>query len=136
VPYADPAKRREYERTYRAKNGDKVRKYQREYKSGKFGSDDAATREYWRTNKRKSELKSKYGLSQEQYDAMLVTQGGQCALCRADAPGGKGSWHVDHCHTTGRVRGLLCHHCNLGLGNFRDNPVVLAAAIEYLKEPQ
>jgi hypothetical protein len=61
---------------------------------------------------------------------MLDEQGGVCALCRDPA---KESLVIDHCHTTGSVRGLLCHHCNVGLGFLRDDPDVMAAAIEYLR---
>lgn len=64
---------------------------------------------------RKSDLRRKYGITPEQYDAILATQGGCCALfeiCGSTKPGGKGIWQVDHDHATGRIRGLLCHTCN------------------------
>lgn len=73
-----------------------------------------------------------YGISGEEFAALLASQNGRCAICGTDAPGGKGAFHVDHCHDTGRVRGLLCHHCNLMLGNAKDDPARLAAAIRYL----
>ena len=66
-------------------------------------------------------------------DAMLAAQGGRCAICGTDEPGGTG-WHTDHCHVTGRVRGILCHHCNVGLGCFKDNPEFMREAIKYLEE--
>jgi hypothetical protein len=79
----------------------------------------------------------KKGLTVEDYDWMLKEQGGVCKICKATKPGeasGKTRvWSVDHCHETGKVRGLLCHRCNLGLGLFRDRPDLLVAAIEYLK---
>lgn len=74
-----------------------------------------------------------YGITPEQFAEKLAAQDGRCAVCRADQPGGKGGWHVDHCHTSGRIRGLLCHHCNVGLGNFKDNVENLRAAIAYLE---
>lgn len=73
-----------------------------------------------------------YGLEPGRYDAMVADQGGRCAICRTDAPGGKGDWHVDHDHATGRVRGLLCNRCNLLLGHAQDDPQRLRAAIAYL----
>jgi len=74
----------------------------------------------------------KAGLSPAQYDAMLVTQEGHCGACPATTPGGKGAWHVDHDHKTGKIRGLLCHHCNTALGLVKDNPATLFALIHYL----
>lgn len=72
-----------------------------------------------------------YGITTDQYDALLAAQDNRCAICRVDTPGGKG-WHVDHDHTTGAVRGLLCGHCNLGLGHFDDDAERLRAAIAYI----
>lgn len=74
----------------------------------------------------------KFGVTPEAFEAMKTAQGNACAICRTETPRGKGDWHVDHDHVTGRVRGLLCQNCNIGLGNFRDDPSKLAAAITYL----
>lgn len=75
---------------------------------------------------------SQYGLTLEAFDALLQVQNGRCAICRvAFADVSRGA-HVDHDHSSGRVRGLLCTHCNRGLGGFRDSPASLAAAISYL----
>lgn len=63
---------------------------------------------------------------------MLASQQFRCAICKTDEPGNNGHWHVDHDHATGDTRDLLCGHCNLGLGHFRDKTEVLAAAIDYL----
>lgn len=73
-----------------------------------------------------------YGITPEEYAALLDRQLGRCAICRADSAGGRGGWHVDHDHNTGKVRGLLCHSCNLGLGHLKDDPALLRAAMEYL----
>lgn len=74
-----------------------------------------------------------YGITQDQFDTMLAAQGGRCAICKTDEWRGKdNSPHVDHDHTTGRIRGILCTHCKNGLGNFRDDPARLRAAIRYL----
>ena len=67
---------------------------------------------------------------------MLVAQGGVCKICGGDKPDGKHGWHVDHCHVTDRIRGLLCNLCNIGLGGFKDDPAVLQKAIEYLRFTQ
>lgn len=73
-----------------------------------------------------------YNIDAETFTAMLDQQEHRCAICRADAPSKAGTFHVDHDHTTGKIRGLLCHNCNVGLGNFRSSKVFLTAAIEYL----
>lgn len=74
----------------------------------------------------------KYGITVEDYVRMLVEQNGRCAICLSEYPG-PNAFHVDHDHATGKVRGLLCTRCNPGLGYFRDDPELLARAIEYLK---
>jgi len=69
----------------------------------------------------------------EDYERILTEQNGACSICGTDQPGvGRLRLVVDHCHATGRVRGLLCSNCNAGLGYFRDNPSLLASAISYL----
>ena len=70
-----------------------------------------------------------YGLSLQDYRAMLERQGKVCGICKT--PGKP--LCVDHCHATGKVRGLLCRDCNLGLGNYKDNPVFTRAATAYLE---
>jgi hypothetical protein len=82
----------------------------------------------------------KFGMTIHEYDAMYTAQGGTCAICKEPETGkSRGSdatrlLAVDHCHASGKIRGLLCAGCNTALGNFRDNPAYLQAAIEYLKE--
>jgi len=75
-------------------------------------------------------FKSRYGLAPERVEQM-ATAG--CAICgTTDWPGRHHRPHVDHCHQTGRVRGILCSECNTGLGKFKDSPDLLRRAIEYL----
>lgn len=81
---------------------------------------------------RRVRLKSKYGTTPEAVDAMLDDQGGACAICRIDEPGGRGFWNVDHDHDTGRIRGLLCCACNRGIGLLSDDVERLMSAAAYL----
>src|SRR5882724_1410691 len=77
-----------------------------------------------------------YGLTVEQYDELWEAQEGCCAICGThedDLLGGR--LHIDHCHITGHLRGLLCYRCNPGLGHFKDDIVLLQAAIAYLSKP-
>ena len=80
---------------------------------------------------RRKNLRRNFGLTPEQVDEMLASQGGACAICRTVEPAGKG-WAVDHCHESGAVRGVLCHYCNLGLGQFKDSTDLLARAAAFL----
>lgn len=89
----------------------------------------------------KSYLKLSYGISPAQLEEMITKQDGLCAICgikptlREDAKRKpKYSLHIDHNHVTGVVRELLCWNCNVGLGHFKENPVLLLLAVEYLKK--
>ena len=77
----------------------------------------------------------KYGLEPEEKRSLLEAQKHSCAICGYAFGQKKGDVHVDHCHTSNVVRGLLCSHCNRGLGYFRDNPEFLLAAAQYLEQP-
>ena len=107
----DPQRRRETSDRWRAANPDRYVAAQRAYKL------------------------RLYGLTTAQYDDLMERQGGRCAICRRAETGG---WDlaVDHDHSTGRVRGLLCRRCNVGIGLMRDDPAVLAAAAAYLASPE
>lgn len=79
-------------------------------------------------------LMRKYGITIEQYDTMFMSQDGKCKICTSTNPGKNQLYFaVDHDHSTGEVRGLLCSNCNLGLGLFHDDKEILAKAVEYLK---
>jgi hypothetical protein len=81
------------------------------------------------------ELRRSFGLTIEQYRALLASQGGGCAVCGALAnPDGR-RLAVDHDHTSGEVRGILCTPCNWAIGGMRDSPARLEAAAEYLRNP-
>ncbi|MGW2082299.1 endonuclease VII domain-containing protein [Streptomyces sp. NPDC001939] len=76
-------------------------------------------------------LKRHYGITLEQYNEMAAAQNHRCALC-GEEPETERRMHVDHDHATGQIRALLCHHCNLLLGNAKDSPDRLRQAIAYL----
>lgn len=73
----------------------------------------------------------RYGLTLEEYAALVLAQAGLCAIC--NEPPRRRGFHIDHNHATGAVRGLLCEGCNPGLGNFRESPRALRAAADYLE---
>jgi hypothetical protein len=74
-------------------------------------------------------LRSRYDLSHEEFERMFSDQGGRCKICRREA-----RLCVDHCHESGKVRGLLCSGCNRGLGFFRDDSKALSNAVQYLAD--
>lgn len=76
---------------------------------------------------------AKYDLTVEEFDAMLQEQGYKCAICRREQCPSYGILSVDHDHSTGSVRGLLCASCNKGLGFYLDDPLLLEAAAQYLR---
>lgn len=84
------------------------------------------------------DYRRKFGITLEEYDAQFARQGGLCAICGEPESvvdrrtGEVRRLAVDHGHDDGRLRGLLCHHCNTGLGNFKDNPWLLVKAVGYL----
>jgi hypothetical protein len=75
-----------------------------------------------------------YGLTHETFKELFEKQDGKCAICKTSSFSGRSVHpHVDHDHSTGRVRGLLCSNCNTALGKFRDSRDMLRAAIQYLE---
>lgn len=114
----------------------------------------AYMREYHRRNKDKINARNKlaraenpekyrekhyqynYGMSLADRDALFADQGFCCAVCGTDKPGCKvgWGWHIDHCHRSGEVRGIVCHHCNTALGNAKDSPDILRKLAFYLEQ--
>ena len=82
-------------------------------------------------------LYKKYKIREKDYDRMFAEQDGTCKICRCTTKSERNGYHkrlaVDHCHTTGEVRGLLCVKCNVGIGYFDDDIDVLKNAIKYLR---
>jgi hypothetical protein len=104
--------------------------YQRQYRelSGKvYPRDHEKTRE--------AAWKRRYGITREDYNRMFSDQNGSCKICKTTEIGrGHTHFHVDHNHTTGKIRGLLCDKCNRGLGYFDDRYDLLKDASSYLQE--
>ena len=85
-------------------------------------------------HERNRQLKKNFGLTPEQFDSMVETQGGRCAICGTDEPGGKKTrFSIDHDHETGKVRGLLCNNCNVGIGRLKEDPFIFESAMVYLR---
>lgn len=79
-------------------------------------------------------IKKTYNINWEDYEEMFDNQNGCCAICKSKISSSRTTrLFVDHCHTSAKVRGLLCSSCNHGLGLFKDSPTILKAAIQYLE---
>ena len=85
--------------------------------------------------KRNSHLKIRYGIDIDKYNLLLESQNYKCAICGSKETGRIDIkyFNVDHCHKTGKIRGLLCHSCNRMLGDSKDDPNILSKGIDYLK---
>ncbi|WP_236239205.1 endonuclease VII domain-containing protein [Streptomyces sp. CC228A] len=101
-----------------------------EWERNKSSSDGWASycRDCRARRNRQSYFQRKYGITEAELDAMIEAQGGVCVICLSAPPE-----HVDHCHETGRVRGVLCFSCNAALGQFKDRPDAMRRAADYVE---
>lgn len=109
------------QRRYYLKHRERILEHGREWTKRNF--------EQVKIAKMRLHRKVKYGLTEEQFQAILLIQNGRCAICREvmTVP------HVDHNHETKEVRGLLCLLCNAGIGKLKDDPNLLRLAVKYLE---
>lgn len=117
-PYCKECQR-EYKKSYLKKYPDRVKESDRKYK-------EANKKENYRWDN----LRQKYNLSEEDYNILLHSQDNLCKVCSKflTYP------HIDHCHKTGKIRGILCPSCNTGLGKLGDTVEGVRKALEYLEE--
>lgn len=123
-------------RTWRAANPEKVKTATTKWNSENAAHLAAKKRAWCRQNPEKQDAyarKVHYGITDAEYQALLLTQKGLCAICGGPPTRKRRSLSVDHCHQTGKIRGLLCGPCNTGLGQFKDLPELLEKALQYLR---
>lgn len=120
-----PEQRRAYKRNWNRRNRGRYAIQEAKWKANNKQRLDLA--------RHKRNLRKLYDISVEEYEAILDYQDGVCAICRRPPSAFKRRFHVDHNHETKAVRGILCHGCNVGLGSFQDNPLMLRSALEYLE---
>jgi Recombination endonuclease VII len=136
MPYRLAEDRRASQRRYSERHPERVRQARRLAERR-----HPETKRAWRRDnpekfaaiQRRNKWLERYGLSEADYNALFAEQDGKCAICGAGPSGKWNILNVDHDHVTGQVRGLLCHRCNTALGLFRDDPVILAPAVAYLR---
>lgn len=140
MPYSTKEKSREAARQYRLKNKDKCRDYDQQYRDEKR----AKIADYRKRYNEKNRIKirkwnainsrfRKFGITEDDYNQMFMSQDGKCSICKRHQNDLKRSLAVDHCHRTGRIRGLLCGSCNSAIGYMKDDIIILESAIEYLR---
>ena len=110
----------EIRKKYIQEHKEEKKKYNKEYDSKRIEI------------KREHNLLREYGITIKDYNDLFIKQNGKCAIC-GNLPNKRGLF-VDHDHETGKIRGLLCHNCNIGLGMFYDNNILLQNATKYLEE--
>jgi len=132
--------RRAYDKDYYKKNKEAKSAYDKAYREENKEALEVRRKAYYEKNKEAKAaydkaffLLRKYGITLVEKKKMLNEQGNKCKICLQEF-NDKVVSCVDHCHTMGKIRGLLCRQCNVGLGNFKDNPLALVKAAEYLKE--
>lgn len=129
-------------RRWRSENPDRVRANKKRFRDNNPESAMASVRKCWEENYDTYKitgwrwwLKKKYGLTEERYYELADEQEGRCAICKkTEADSLRKKLCVDHCHKTGKVRGLLCFGCNVALGNMNDRIDLLEKCIEYLRK--
>jgi hypothetical protein len=121
---------RNIQKEYVLKNPEKIKEYNEKYK---ITDPDWQKRSYKKNNTRKNRILKKYGVTEEMFNEMFNEQNERCKICNKHQSECKITFAIDHCHKTGKIRGLLCNTCNRGLGYLQDDIVLLQNAIIYLK---
>lgn len=121
-----------YMKDYYVRNREKLLAYARARLEAKREEINAARRRQGRKNPTRDRL-MKYGLAVEDFNHMADVQQHKCAICRVPFQELRKRPSVDHNHDNGYIRGLLCHRCNLGLGQFKEDPSILRAAADYIE---
>jgi hypothetical protein len=142
MPYSSHAKNLEYHKAYyqknrtvaladakvyRDRNKERIALQIKEWKERNKKHSAEWRKAYIDRGNRNRRLK-KYGLTDAQYNQLLLDQDGRCAICFDD----ESTLHVDHCHKTNKVRALLCGNCNRALGLVRDSPVILKRMVDFI----
>lgn len=118
---------------WNAKNREKMRAYYKKWAATNREKVLKAQKAHYKRTKSKYQerhLMKKYGITLKDFQEMLTQQNNACAICMTSL----NNPHVDHCHVSGKIRALLCKHCNSMLGMAKDNPNTLIAGVNYLEK--
>lgn len=127
--------RKEYLKKWKRDNREKVRKHNKEWKE-RNPEKVRASKRLWRSRHSTHNNYYKYGVTEEWYQAKLKDQGQCCAICGTKDSGTRRGFqfHIDHCHKTGQLRGLLCYRCNIFLAHLEHDPSRYTKAVNYLEQ--
>ena len=132
MPY-DSVKRKQYAQDYYLKNKDHIKAQNIKWHHDNKESISARKKaNYSKDETKNQKLQKLYGITLDDYNKMWADQAGCCATCGIHSSALTKPLHVDHCHTTGKVRGLLCTQCNTALGMAKDDIQTLKNMIKYL----
>lgn len=123
---SNPEKIKQYNQRYFAKNKTKYKLLNKKWRE--------ENRQIYNALCRASRIKYKYGIDSHAYEKMFNKTGGRCYICNKHQDELTARLNIDHNHTNGKVRGLLCRPCNLAIGLLNDDPILLSHAINYLNE--
>jgi hypothetical protein len=124
-------KNKDDDKKWREANEDHLKQYKRDYYRRKYGKN---REKMCPKPKRRTDHLKRYGITINEWEKMFEKQGKICALCGSDVPAKHSNrWNTDHDHDTGIIRGIICCSCNNGLGLFKDDPVLLRKAANYIE---
>lgn len=129
-------KKKATDKAYYEANKEKLLLTMKAYNKANRAQANAYCKKYDEANKEKlrsAAYKRRFGITLEDYNKMFEDQKGCCKICNTHQLDLKKRLAVDHCHTTGKVRGLLCGNCNRAIGMLNDSQELLLSAINYLK---
>lgn len=109
-------------RAYRQANAERTKQQRLDWKKNNPGKVAESLRSY--------QIRRRYGIGLREFAEILASQGGKCAVCRKVEK----RMVVDHCHSNGAIRGILCNRCNVALGMAKDDPTRLRALVRYLEK--
>ncbi len=132
-----PEERREYKKAWKEEHKERLQAERKAYYQANkelYKARDKLQRQRHSDRLKDYRLRKKYGITLEVFKEMLRTQGDGCVICsKPQTEGPRGRLCVDHDHKTNKIRGLLCHSCNRGVGLLQDNSEILLRAVDYLK---
>jgi hypothetical protein len=132
----NPEKASKQSKLYRIRNKEKIKISNKKYREENNEYLQKINKEWYNENKEKVrdvQLNRTFGITLEEYNELLNKQNGVCSICGDPPTIDQKKFSIDHDHITGKIRGILCRGCNVGIGHFKDDPELLRKAINYIK---